>query len=443
MKVLIIDVQGNALDYALRCQEAGHEVRWFIRKNKEGNSPQIGNGLVPRVPHWEPSMNWADLIFLTDNTYYMTDLEPYRRKGYPIFGANFAVAQWELDRNVGQDIFTKAGIPVIPTKEFSNYDEAIKHVKETMGRFVSKPTGDGSGEESKALSYVSKTPADMVYMLQRWKKNKTYKGKFILQEFVGGIEMAVGAWCGANGMSKYYCENWEFKKLMNDDLGVATGEQGTVLRYTKDSLLAERVLKPLEPFLMALNYTGYIDVNCIIDKKGNPWPLEFTSRPGWPLFQIQQAVHGDDPCQWMLDMIDGKDSFKPSDKIAIGVVMAMPDYPYSRLTKKEVTGVPVYNVEDSSYKDSIHLCEIMMGEAPYMDGDKIKEGKHLVSAGDYLLVCSGTAYTVEMAKERVYRVVDSIDVPNSIMYRTDIGCRLKKQLPELHRHGYVEDMEYD
>ena len=441
MKILVIDVQGNALDYALRCLDEGHEVRLFIRKDREGNSPKIGIGLVTRVPHWEPSMNWADLIFLTDNTYYLHDLEPYRRKGYPIFGCNLAVAQWELDRNEGQRIFEKAGIPVIPTKEFSNYDEAIAYVKQTMGRFVSKPTGDGSGEESKALSYVSKNPADMVYMLQRWKKNKTYKGKFILQEFVGGIEMAVGAWCGANGMSKYYCENWEFKKLMNDDLGVATGEQGTVLRYTTDSLLAEKVLKPLEPFLKALNYTGYIDVNCIIDKKGNPWPLEFTSRPGWPLFQIQQAVHPD-PCEWMLDMIDGEDSFKPSDKIALGVVVAQPDYPYSRMTKKEVTGVPVYNVDDSSYRSSIHPCEMMLGTAPYMDGDKLKEGEHLVTAGDYILVCSATAYTVEQAHDRCYKVVKSIEIPNSIMYRSDIGCRLEKQLPELHKNGYVGDMEY-
>ena len=78
----------------------------------------------------------------------------------------------------------------------------------------------------------------------------------------------------------------------------------------RKSLLADKVLKPLEDFLHGIGYSGYIDVNCIIDDKGNPWPLEFTTRPGWPLFQIQQALHLGDPIQWMLDSLNGKDTFK-------------------------------------------------------------------------------------------------------------------------------------
>ena len=35
-----------------------------------------------------------------------------------------------------------------------------------------------------------------------------------------------------------------------------------------------------------------------------------------------------------------------------------------------------------------------------------------------------------------------IEIPNSIMYRTDIGCRLEDQLSELHELGYCLDMEY-
>ena len=49
----------------------------------------------------------------------------------------------------------------------------------------------GSSQD-KSLSYVSKSPEDMVFMLGRWKKRSTLKGKFILQDFIPGIEMAVG-----------------------------------------------------------------------------------------------------------------------------------------------------------------------------------------------------------------------------------------------------------
>jgi len=53
-------------------------------------------------------------------------------------------------------------------------------------------------------------------------------------------------------------------------------------------------------------------------------------RPGWPLFQIQQALHKGDPAEWMLDLLDGKDTLKVSKDIACGVVVSIPDYPYSR-----------------------------------------------------------------------------------------------------------------
>src|SRR6202000_537986 len=108
--------------------------------------------------------------------------------GYNIFGPSKEAADWELDREIGQEVFRKHGIKVPPYKIFSNYDKAIEYVKKEDRRFVSKPSGDAD----KALSYVAKSPEDLVYMLTRWKANNKLKGEFILQEFIPGIEMAVG-----------------------------------------------------------------------------------------------------------------------------------------------------------------------------------------------------------------------------------------------------------
>src|SRR6185437_14744840 len=101
---------------------------------------------------------------------------------------------------------------------------------------------------------------------------------------------------------------FEFKKLMDGDMGVATGEQGPVLRYVGRSKLARLVLEPLTALLAAKEYVGYIDVNCIIDEDGHPWPLEFTMRPGWPTFNIQQELHEGDPVEWLMDLARGKDA---------------------------------------------------------------------------------------------------------------------------------------
>lgn len=440
MKILIIDPEQASLDFSLRCLAAGHRVRVFMRQNKDGSRSSVGDGLIERVSHWEPYMNWADLIFCTDNTYYIHGLERFRDKGYPIFGPSIDTTKWEQDRIFGEEILDKVGIKTIPSQKFRKYDEAIAHVIKTNKRFVSKPVGDGN----KALSYVAKKPHDLVYMLQKWKKDDSYGGEFILQEFRGGIEMAVGGWMGANGFSKWWCENWEFKKHMNNDLGVATGEQGTILRYTLDSLLAEKVLKPLEDFLVALGYTGYIDVNCIIDEQGTPWPLEFTMRPGWPLFQIQQIVHRGDPAQWMLDLVDGRDTLKVSEDVACGVVISIPDYPYCHLSDKETSGYPLFGLEMKDVITDVALSKCKWGKAPYSENDKVKlDVPMFVTAGSYVCTVLGKGKTVSEASENTKKTIKKkIEIPNSPSYRTDIGCRLEEQLPKLHSYGFCKDIKY-
>jgi len=438
MNVLIIDTWGVGLDFALRCQGAGHTVKWFLPKKENGNKNRAGDGLVQKVSAWEPHMKWANLIFLVSNTKYLYQMIDYVNKGFPIFGPTYAAGILELDRQKGQKAFESCGIKTMPEQAFTSYKDAIAYLHKNPKRYACKPNGDAD----KALSYCAKNAADLVFMLERWSKKNALKDSFILQEFVSGTEMAVGGWFGPHGFSKNLLENWEFKKLMNDDLGVATGEQGTIMRYTDTSLLADKVLYPLEDLLHRVGYVGYVDVNCIIDKYGNPWPLEFTNRPGWPLFQIQQALHKGDPAEWMLDCLNGKDTLKVSKDIACGVVMSMPDYPYGKALDAETDGIPIYGMTDRNCKH-IHPSEIRLGKAPVMDGDKIKEEAMWVTSGSYILTVSNTGKTVSEAKDNTYKIVKEIDFPNSKMYRTDIGCRLEKQLDDLHEMGYATGMEWE
>ena len=406
-------------------------------KRKDGGRFRTGEGLVERVADWEAWMKWADLVFICDNTKYIYKMDEYHKKGLPIFAGNFAASQWELDRKMGDEVFQRAGIKTIPSQTFEKYDDAIKHVKETNKRYASKPNGDAD----KALSYASKNAADLVFMLEKWKKSNKLKDGFILQEFKAGTEMAVGGWFGLNGFSKHLLENWEYKKLMNDDKGVATGEQGTIMRYVTKSKLADEVLLPLEGMLHGIDYMGYVDVNCIITDDGTPWPLEFTMRPGWPLFQIQQALHKGDPCEWMVDLMQGNDTLKVSNDVACGVVLSIPDYPYNKFQPEDYQGYPIYGVERYEL-DNVHLSEAMWGKAPAMVDGVVRERELFVTSGNYVLTVSGTGDTVEAARQSAYKRLDKIEVPNSPMWRTDIGKKLEKQIPELRRMGYATGLKY-
>lgn len=436
MKVLIIDIVEEGIDLAIRMLWAGHDVKFF---QPPGRHTNVGKGLVCRVKDWRDHMNWADLIVPTGIGKYQDDLEVYHQKGYPIFGSNKAAAMWELDREEGMRIMKQFDIQVLPFTKFSDIDSAIAHVLASGddARFVSKPCGDGD----RSMTYVSKSPNDMIYMLEKWKGAGKLKGPFILQEFAAGIEMAVGAWFGPAGFHGMWEENFEHKKLMVGEKGPNTGEMGTAMKYLDESNLANDTLKKVEDALAALKFVGNVDLSVLINKDGI-WPMEWTMRMGWPAAMIQLSLHKSDPAQWMLDMLHGKNTLQVRGDTAIGVVVAIPDFPYSHLTQKEVDGVPIYGINQDNIKN-IHFAEVMAGTVPVVENGIIKREEMFVSAGDNLLTVVGLGPTVCKAAERAYATIGELEIPNSPIYRTDIGKRLEKNIPDLQKLGYAEGWIYE
>lgn len=435
LKILVIDQIGLSLDFCMRCLDFGHSVRLWIKPDDSNKHlVEVGDGIVPKVKDWRPHMNWADLIVTTDNSSLMKELAPYQTKGYPIFGSNTAGAELELNRQKGQEVFKKAGIKIMDSNLFNDYGKAAEFVKKNPERWVSKPLGD----VDKALSYVSESPRDMLFMLDRWKKENPQQQGFILQSFMKGVEFAVGGWFGSKGWSKHWLENFEHKKLFPGDHGVATGEQGTAMRYASESKLADKLLTPLTSYLHSIDYRGYFDMAAMISEDGTPWPLEATSRPGWPCRIIQDALHVGDPAQWMLDLLHGEDTLEVVDEIAIGVVVTIGDYPFTKYTGRDFGGYPVYDSEPLVTED-IHLCEVRMGEAPDDQGNLVPTP---VTCGDYVMVATGTDYSVKGAQMRANRAMKKVEIPASPGWRDDIGERLEKQLPILQEHGYAKDWKY-
>jgi len=48
----------------------------------------------------------------------------------------------EDDRSFGQEELRKAGVNIIPYKEFDSFDEAVEHVTRNPARYVIKPSGE-------------------------------------------------------------------------------------------------------------------------------------------------------------------------------------------------------------------------------------------------------------------------------------------------------------
>jgi phosphoribosylamine--glycine ligase len=217
---------------------------------------------------------------------------------------------------------------------------------------------------------------------------------------------------------------------------------GTVIRHVEESKLFDLLLAPLEDHLHLLRPVADVGINCIIDEEGTPWPLEWTIRLGWPDFTIRQAVLNVDPLVWMADLVYGKDSFSVTGDVAVGVVMSHGDFPREEDKPKKWSGFPIDFVNDLN-PDSIHWQQVMMGEAPKASGGRIRQKPQIVTAGQRPLVVTGTGRTVEDARRDAYRAANAVRWPSNVLYRTDIGKRLKQQLPLVQEHGFAEGMKYE
>lgn len=208
--------------------------------------------------------------------------------------------------------------------------------------------------------------------------------------------------------------------------------------YANRSKLSKEVLDPLEGYLQSLGHIGDVDVNCIVDDEGKAWPLEFTCRLGWPAFYIMTSQH-EEPCQWMLDALNGKDTLTVHEGVYIGVVLTHGRFPFNGGSKSDVTGIPIEGITDGIWPQ-IHLADAMAGKGVEMKGDKPVEKDMIVTAGEYVMCVTGSGETVRKARKDVYAVAERISFPD-YNCRDDVGEDFVKDLPELQAHGYATDVE--
>jgi phosphoribosylamine--glycine ligase len=345
----------------------------------------------------------------------------------------------EIDRKVGLDVCAAAGLNVAPYKTFKGMKEARAHVEKTGQRFVFKTMGDN---EDKALTYCAKSPADMLGWIDRMilLKNEP-KGDVMLQDFVeGGIEFGVSRWLGRDGFVGPWNESFEHKKLMSGNHGPNTGEMGTIAAFVSESKIGEETLAKLEKELLKRGHSGDVALGFMI-ADGKPWVLEWTCRPGWPIFNMMLGSVEGDPAQWMIDALAGKDTTSFKKDIGCCLVLAHGDFPHGNATKREVSGVPIYGVTKGN-KRHLHPQSVKIDIMPDMDGDRVVQRPTWNTSGDYVAVVTGYGKDIKQASDRAYKTTKQLHISNMIL-RDDIGEGMEEQLPELHKHGYATHFQYE
>ena len=198
---------------------------------------------MPKTEDWEKDVDWADVIVFDDTLGQGEKAVALRARGKAVVGGTPYTDRLEDDRSFGQEELKKAGVTIIPYRDFDNFDEAISYVQENPSRYVIKPSGAAGNVKRRLFVGDEEDGGDVVRMLEAYKKAFSDEIKvFQLQKRVVGVEVAVGAFF--NGKSFVYPinMNFEHKKLFPGNSGPPTGEMGTTMFWSEPNKIFEQTL---------------------------------------------------------------------------------------------------------------------------------------------------------------------------------------------------------
>ena len=423
---LFISLDALITDIAWQVVKEGHEARYFIQEEGERS---IGDGFVPKIDSWEEAVDWADVIVFDDVLGQGEKAHALRQQGKAVVGGTPYTDKLEDDRTFGQQELKRFGINIIPFQDFTSFDEAIEHVRNHPARYVIKPSGEA--QNIKRLLFVGEEDdgRDIIHVLESYGRVYPEKVKqFQLQKRVTGVEVAVGAFFNGTEFLYPINVNFEHKKLFPGNIGPSTGEMGTTMYWSNPNRIFNQTLKKLEEKLKEEHYVGYIDLNCIVNGQGI-YPLEFTSRFGYPTISIQQEGLGIPMSLLLFAMATGqKVELKAKSGFQIGVRVVVPPFPFDDPATFEVNSSERVIIFKKPNYDGIHIEDVKSVNDEWLIAG---------TSGVVLIVC-GTGQTVKQAQTQAYNRIKNIMIPN-MYYRTDIGDRWFEDCDRLHTWGYLRD----
>lgn len=421
-------------DMYYRLTRAGHEVRVFI---EDPEAHDIFGGMIERVHDWRSELGWIrqagdDGIILFESAIKGGLQDELRQDGYQVIGGSAFGDRLENEREFGQEILRQLGLSTAQSHRFTNFSSAIEFIQQRPARFVFK-INDAASLRTKNYVGQLENGDDMIALLalQKSQWSESWLPDFVLMEYIEGIEIGVGAYFNGEDFLQPALLDFEHKRLFPGELGELTGEMGTVVSYRGAERIFEQTLGRMRDLLRKGAYCGYINLNLIANEQGL-WPLEFTSRFGYPGSLISGELH-EEPWEAIFRKILRRDSVQISTRpgFVTGVVLTVPTFPYQQGYEALGKGTPVFFRDslEQTEREQLHLAEVAL-----------QQGR-LVASGTtgYIGVATGVGNTVQQACSKAYDLAHKVVAPN-LRYRNDIGQRVMNgEWRRLEALGYLSE----
>ncbi len=399
-----------------------YSIGYFLKKEAEVYYAP-GNGATEEfatnidIKDYEELANWAkendiDLTIVGPEAPLVEGIvDVFKKHNLIIFGPSKKAARLEGSKVYMKNFLKKYNIPTAKYIETSDRQKAYEFI-EGMEKIPIVVKADGLCAGKGVIIAESKEEANKTVneMLSGKAFGEAGK-KIIIEEFLNGYELSMFAICDGDDFVLLPAAQ-DHKRLLDGDKGPNTGGMGA---YAPTPLATPEIYekvkeKVIKPTLKGMKeegnpYEGVLFIGLMI-VDNEPYVLEYNVR------------FGDPECEELMPLIDSslyemfknaatkqldKINVKIKNTVAVGVVCASKNYPYSNSEPAEIT------VDDLSDNN---------GYIAYAGVKKI-DGK-LYATGGRVLVCVGFGKDVKVARDEAYKIVQKVHFEGK-KYRKDIA----------------------
>ncbi|MEM4755657.1 MAG: phosphoribosylamine--glycine ligase [Candidatus Woesearchaeota archaeon] len=432
-RFLFVSFNAVSIDLAWQVLHAGHQVKYYIQYPEERN---VGNGLVPKTRDWKKEIDWADVIVFDEVSGMGKLAARLRKAGKKVIGGSPKTDELEDRREYGQAMMQQCGLPIAKQHLFTTFRAGIQWILQHPQRYVLKPSGIAQSHKSLVLIGNDPKGKDIIAALESYEQHYSHLiNEYLLQEYLEGVEVAVGAYFNGKTFCMPISINQEHKRLCTGDLGPMTSDMGALHCWMHPNVLFEKALRPLQPVLQNENYHGYIDVNCIVNEKAI-MPLEYTMRFGYPTIAVHLESIRMNYGQWLYQLAAGTlETIPVKQGVHIGISIAMPPYPY-----QDKTIQAIQRATPLVFKKQGKMVTPTPQQLKGLHLEDVEYQKGLfypASTTGMLFVACGSGANTKEARVQALETCKTIAIPNGF-YRTDIGQRWEQDSDKLLAWGYLQ-----
>ncbi len=422
MKLLVIGSGGREHALAWKLAQSPRVQKVFVAPGNAGTALESGleNIAITAIPEL--------IAFAKKEPIQLTVVGPeaplaagvvdaFQQAGQQNIGPGRPAAQLASSKDFAKPFMARHGLPTARYQSFTDLQKAKAYIDAQGAPIVVKADGLAAGKGVVVAMDKAEAHAAVEMMLAGNKLGEA-GARVVIEEFLAGEEASFIVM--SDGVHVLpLATSQDHKRLRDGDEGPNTGGMGA---YSPAPVVTPRIhARVMREIIMpavqgmakdGIPYVGFLYAGLMIDKAGNPRPLEFNCRMGDPETQPIILRLKSDLLELVERAVEGRlDKAEPEwdRRAALGVVLAAHNYPDEPRKGDRIDGVP----------KPVADCHV------FHAGTRL-EGKVPVTNGGRVLCVTALGDSVKMARTRAYEVVERIRF-DGMQYRKDIGHRALKR----------------